>query len=242
MRARLSLAALAFLLAAAATSSSAHVLLDSEIARPLLAEIVKHLEEARDSPGEDARLEALYRLGEKVHQLVELINLDVLGHGESASARLLVSRLAQYGIRIAFVERTRRYVSDLAPFEQYLRTAPRGPRSADAMFRLIAEAFYRSVGTRPGDLAEGSLETLRDAVANAERFLEQHPTHPKVREVRFFRAVDYYRLSRHSADAGAVANYRERARAALRQLVKDYPGSPEARTAAIVLKELEGDG
>jgi hypothetical protein len=108
-------------------SADAHVVLGGEIARPMLVDIARKLKDSRDAPSEAGRLEALYLLGEKVRQLVELMNLDLLGHGQSLYADLLVKRLADYGVRIAFVERRRLYVSDLGPSTS-TSGGPRGGR------------------------------------------------------------------------------------------------------------------
>jgi hypothetical protein len=219
-------------------SADAHVVLDGEIVRPMLVDIARQLKDSRDAPSEADRLEAVYLLGEKVRQLVEFMNLDLLGHGQSLYADLLVKRLADYGVRIAFVERRRLYVSDLSPFDEYLRRAPRGPRAADARFRVIAETFHRSTSSRPSDVAEGDLEGLRKAIAQAESFLKEHPEHKQVKDVRFFLAMDYYRLARNSPDPATVSKYETLARLALQRIVQDYPGSAEAGSAEATLQTL----
>lgn len=238
-RARATGAGVTLLVTVAVTPAMAHVLLDGEIARPLLVAVVGHLKATREAPAEDAHVEALYLLGERVHQLVELMNTDVLAHGESLYGQLLARRLSDLGIGVAFVDRRRRYVYDLAPFDQYLRRAPRGPRAADVKVRLIAETFHRSAGPHPGDLAEGDLEALRQAIRREEAFVTEHPTHPKLREVRLFLAIDYYRLHRNSPDPQIATKYRALARAAFEAIIRDYPGTTEARSAEPPLKELQ---
>lgn len=231
--------ALASLLAVT-TPAIAHVLLDAETARPMLVAIAEHLKTTREASAEDGQVvEAWYLLGERVHQLVELMNTDVLAHGQSLYGQLLATRLSALGTRVAYVDRTRRYVYDLTPFDQYLRRAPRGTRAADAKFRLIAETFSRSLGSRPSDLAEGDLEALGKAIRQEEAFVAEHPTHPRLREVRFFLAIDYYRLHRNSPDAQIATRYRALARAALQAIIRDYPGTAEARSAEPPLQELQ---
>jgi len=220
--------------------ANAHVVLDGEIVRPILVDIARDLRDTREGGSEVARLEALFLVGQRVHQLVELMNLDLLAHGRSLFGELLIRRLAEYGIRVDFIERNARYVPDLAPFEEYLRRSPPGPRAADAKFRVIAELFHRSAGRRPEETADGGVKELRDAVARKEAFLRDHPGHDRVRDVRFFLAMDYYRLFRNSTETTAK-KYEQLARRALQQIMHEHPGTAEARSAEITLEALAGE-
>lgn len=219
----------------------AHVVLDGETARPILVDIARQLRDTREGESEAARLEALFQTGQRVHELVELMNLDLLAHGRSLLGELLVRRLAEYGIRVDFVERSARYAPDLAAFEEYLRRSPSGPRAADAKFRVIAEMFRRSIGRRPEEIAHGGMAELRDATARKEAFLRDHPGHDRARDVRFFLAMDYYRLFRNSAEAATRRKYEQLARRALQQIVHEYPETAEARSAEIALESLAGE-
>lgn len=214
----------------------AHVVLDGNTVQPLLVEITRDLREARDGENEEARLEALYGLGERAQSLADLMNLDATSHGQSLYADLLVKRLDEYGIRIRRVGRNMRYAYDMAAFQDYLRRAPRGKRAADASFRLMAQAFYSSVGADPTVLVDIDVDQLRAAIVREETFLKDYPTSDKMKDVRFFLAMDYYRLSRNSRDPATVREYKQRATRALKQLVKEYPGTPEARAAEGVLE------
>jgi hypothetical protein len=218
----------------------AHVVLDGEVARPILVDITRGLRDAREGGSEAARLEALFLAGQRVDQLVELMNLDLLAHGRSLFGDLLARRLAEYGIQVVFVERNARYASDVAPFEEYLRRSPSGPRAADAKFRVIGELFQRSTGRRADEIADGGLEGLRDAVARKEAFLREHPGHDRTRDVRFFLAMDYYRLCRNSIRTTA-RKYEQLARRALQQIMHEHPGTAEARSAEIALETLSGE-
>jgi len=219
-----------------AVPGEAHVVLDGETVQPLLVEITRDLREARDGPTEEARLEALYGLGERAQALADLMNLDATSHGQSLYADLLVKRLEEYGIRIRRVGRNMRYAYDMAAFQDYLRQAPRGKRAADANFRLMAQAFYSSVGADPAVLVDIDVDQVRAAIVREEAFIKDYPTSDKVKEVRFFLAMDYYRLSRNSRDPATVREYKQRATRALKQFVKEYPGTPEARAAEGVLE------
>jgi hypothetical protein len=218
--------------------SEAHVLLDGETVRPLLLDIARYRKDAQDGPSEAARLEALYSLGDKVLALCDLMNLDATAHGTSLYAELLVRRLHEHGIQIGRAERRQRYVYDMAAFHEYLRRSPRGPRAADAGFRLIAQAFHGSVGGDPADLVDSDVEQLRRAIGREEAFLTQHPRSERRKEVRFFLAMDYYRLSRHSRDPVTAAKYEKRAGRALREIVEEYPGTAEARAAEAAVEAL----
>lgn len=244
---RLAMRSRAFALAALAAvtllgdrSARAHVVLDGEIARPILVDITRDLRDAREGANEAARLEALFLVGQRVDQLVELMNLDLLAHGRSLFGELLIRRLADHGIRVVFIERSARYAPDLAPFEAYLRQSPSGPRAADAKFRVIAELFQRSAGRRADEIPDGGLEELRDAVARKEAFLRDHPGDGRTGDVRFFLAMDYYRLFRNSTGATAK-KYGQLARRALQQVVQERPGTAEARSAEIALEAFAGE-
>jgi hypothetical protein len=219
-----------------ASPGEAHVVLDGDTVQPLLVEITRDLREARDGATEEARLEALYGLGERAQSLADLMNLDATSHGQSLYADLLVKRLDEYGIRIRRVGRNMRYAYDLAAFQEYLRQAPQGKHAADASFRLMAQAFYSSVGADPAALVDIDVDQLRAAILREETFIKDHPKSDKVKDVRFFLAMDYYRLSRNSRDPATVREYKQRAARALKQVVREYPGTPEARAAEGVLE------
>ncbi|HKC42916.1 MAG TPA: hypothetical protein VKC64_03750 [Burkholderiales bacterium] len=219
-----------------ASPGEAHVVLDGNTVQPLLVEITRDLREARDGSTEEARLEALYGLGERAQSLADLMNLDATSHGQSLYAELLVKRLEEYGIRIRRVGRNMRYAYDMAAFQDYLRRAPRGTHAADASFRLMAQAFYGSVGADPAVLVDIDVDQLRAAILREESFLKDYPSSDKVKNVRFFLAMDYYRLSRNSRDPATVREYKQRAARTLKQLVKEYPGTPEARAAESILE------
>jgi TolA-binding protein len=187
-------------------------------------------------------VEALYSLGEKTQALVDLMNLDVMSHGRSLYAELIVRRLREYGIAIAFVERNRRFLYDLAAFKEYLKRSPGGTRAADAGFRLIAESFYRSIGTDAAQMVDLDVDGLRGAILQKEAFLKEHPQSEKIREVRFLLAMDYYRLYKNSPDAATARRYEKLSAQALQEIVKDYPGTAEARAAQVTLETFRRPG
>jgi hypothetical protein len=89
-------------------------------------------------------------------------------------------------------------------------------------------------------LLRGSAEALIPAVADAERFLEDFPNDPRAKEVRLFRATDYYRLFRSARDPVTARRYAEFARQALREVLARHGGTPEARAAEGLLEQLPG--
>ena len=218
-----------------ALPGEAHVVLDGPTVQPFLVDIARHLREAREGATEEARLEGLYGVGERAQALTDLMNLDATSHGQSLYAALLIQRLQEYGIRIQRAERGTRYAYDMAAFNEYLKRSPQGKRAAEASFRLMAQAFYGSVGADPADLVGINVDELRTAILREEAFIKDYPRSDKLKDVRFFLAMDYYRLSRHSQDAATARKYGERAAHALKQLIKEYPGTAEARAAESIL-------
>jgi len=216
-------------------SSSSHVVLDPQLVQQLMVEIAQASNESRE--GSDPESEALCRLGEKVEQLVELMNLDISSHGSGdVFAQLVVKRLETYQIKVAFSERNNRFDYDLAAFREYLIRAPRGRRAAAARFRLIARTFYQTLGPDPSRLTNGDVSQVRSAVAEEERFLKDYAGDEKTKEVRFFLAVDYYRLFKNSERPDEVTRYERLSRRALKEVKGRYPGSMEGRAAEALLE------
>lgn len=230
------------LLFATLVPAGAHVALDPERAEEALRVVATHHAVAREGQGE-ASLDALFKLGEAAAGLVELLNQDLVAHGETnLFARMLVKRLQAYSVRVTLSETATRYAYDHAAFEEYLKRAPRGPRAPDARFKLIARDFYATLGPDPAMLVNADMSALLRAIAIEERFLRDHTGHEKTDQVRFFLSVDYYRASRNTADAARAARYAERARRELAVVVARSPETFEARAAEALLERLNGAG
>ena len=221
-----------------AAPSEAHIVLDGDIVRPILIDLTKYVNDTQKGVSEEVRVEALYLLGEQVQRLVDLMNLDVGSHGKSLYADLLVRRLNEYGIRVTRADANGRYVYDQAAFQEYVRRNPRGKRAAEAKFRVIAHVFYGSVGNDPAELVNSDVDQLQRAVGQEEAFLKEHPGSDKRKDVRFFLAMDYYRLFRHSPDRGTAVKYERLATRALREITQEYPGTAQARAAEVTLEAL----
>lgn len=229
-----------FLALVAPPLSQGHTILEPEAVQGILLDISRFHKESREGTREEARLEALYELGQRVHGLVELMNKDIGAHGFSdLFARLIVRRLHEYGIQVSFVERMNQYAYDLAAFREYLERASRGIRAADVRYRLIADAFYRTLSMDTPGMFNGNLEGLVRAVAEEEAFLKDFPDDKRAKEVHLFRATDYYRLFRNSRNLVETGRYESLALEALRKVVAQYPGSPEARAAEGLLERLK---
>ena len=228
-------------LAAPPPPARAHVILEPQVVERLLADIGRFRQQSREGDTEEGRLEALYQMGESVRGLVELMDRDVGAHGAGdLFGQLIAKRLREHGLGVAFTEETHRYRYDFAAFHEYLRRAPRGTRAIEIRYRLIADAFYRTLSPDSPAMLRGSAEELLPALEQAEGFLRDFPNDPRAKEVRLFRATDYYRLSRSARDATTARRYAELARKALRELVARHGGTPEARAAEGLLERLEG--
>lgn len=232
------------LLVSAPGPAPGHTILEPDLVQGFLRDIARFRKEAHQGATEAARLEALYELGQKVHGLVELLNQDIGAHGVGdLLARLIVRRLQEYGIRVQLLEHANRYAYDSAAYREYLERAPRGERAADVRYRLITEAFYRTLRTDTPGMFHGEVEGLTAAVAEEEAFLRDFPDDRRAREVDLFRATDYYRLFKNASDSLTAKRYEDLARKALGEVAARYGGSPEARAAESLLERLgEGKG
>jgi hypothetical protein len=228
--------AVAGLVLALASPAGGH---DVERAEALLGEIAAHRRTAADGLTEGDRAEAMFRLGEAVETLVAALNRDVAAHGKpELLAELLVQRLQAHALNVAWAPGQGRYEYDLAAFGDYLRRAPRGRWAAEAKFRLMARRFYATLGTDPRTLVGTDVAGLLGAVGEAERFLGEHGSHERAATVRFFLAVDHYRLARNETDPAKVKEHERRARQALQRTVERSADAFEVRAAQTLLETL----
>jgi hypothetical protein len=219
----------------------AHTLLDPEVAHTMLVEIAEFQKTVRSEANQELRAEALFKMGSRVQALVELLDLDVAAHdGASTLAQLLVKRLDDYEVRIAYSEQRRQFSYDQGAFRQYLKLTPNGLHAAEARFRILAETFYATLGSGPGAVAPEERASVIRAASEEEHFLKDYPDHPRTKEVRFFLGVDCYRLSRSIPDPDKAAQYQRRAKQALQRVVAEYAGSVEARASSALLDEISG--
>ncbi len=209
----------------------AHDVIQAAQLEAAIAEIARLQTQARDA----VSAEALYALGERVEQVVDLVNLDAAEHGAADPfARLVVARLRSWGLGVEFSEVERRYVYDLEAFRGYLARAPDGARAAAAWYRLLARSFYRRLGPDPSSPAPMDAPATARAAEEEKRFLERHPADERAREVHLFLAVDWCRLA--SAERPPERNHRKRCRSALQLVRSRYPGTMEARSAETLLE------
>lgn len=236
--------ALTLLLMVGRTPSYGHVILEPEMVQGILVDISRFRRESQEGTSEEGRLEALYELGQKVDGLVGLMNQDIGTHGFSdLFAGLIVRRLQEYGIQVNFVDELRRYAYDFAAFRDYLKRSPRGRRAADVRYRLIADTFYRTLRVESPGMLRGGAEDLVAAVAQEEGFLKDFPDDSRAKEVRLFRATDYYRLFKNADDPVKAKRFERLALQALRDVIAKHGGTPEARAAEGLLERLrDGKG
>jgi hypothetical protein len=212
---------------------------DIERAEALLLDVAAHRRAAAEAPVESERAEAVFRLGETVETLVEALNADVAAHGtRDLFAELVAKRLQAQALNVTWTPAVNRYLYDLAAFRDYLRRAPRGPSAPEAKFRLIAQRFYATLGPDPDVLGATDVPALERAAADEERFLAEHGAHTRADTVRFFLAVDHYRLARNVSDPARRAEHTRRARLALQQTVERSEQPFDVRAAQTLLERL----
>jgi hypothetical protein len=223
----------------ASSTANPHDVLEPEAARMSLAEILRYDRASREGEDREAKAEALFRLGETVQNLVDMMNQDYAAHPDNAGvSRVIVTRLAMLNVRVAFVEATKRYTYDLAAFREYLKQVPRGKHAPEARFRLIAQQFHDTQGADHVKLFNTDVEGLAGAVAEEEKFLKDYPQDARTREVRFFLGADYFRLSQNIGDAAKAARYQALAMRTLERVEALYPDTIEARGASMLLERL----
>ena len=207
-----------------------------ERAEALLAEIAAHRGAAAAGPESD-RAEATFRLGETVETLVTALNLDVAAHGtRDLVAELVVRRLRAHALEVAWAPREGRYAYDHAAFADYVRRAPKGRWAPEAKFRLIARRFYATLGADPATLVGTDVGALLAALTEEERFLGEHASHERAETVRFFLAVDHYRIARNLTDPVRAREHERRARQALQHTVER--STPAGGTAITITARM----
>jgi hypothetical protein len=229
------------LIGATAARAGGHVVLDREAAETLLGEIAGHRRASVEAPVESGRVEALFRLGQTVETLVEALNRDVSAHGQrDLFGELVVGRLQAHTINVAWMAREGRYEYDLAAFREIVRRAPRGRWAPESSFRLIARRFYATLAADPATLVGIDVAGVLDAVRDEQRFLRDYPGHERATTVRFFLAVDHFRIARNARDPAQVRAHERHARRALEQTVNASREAFEVRAAQALLERLAG--
>jgi hypothetical protein len=224
-------------LLAATGTADAHVALDPERVQQVLHDIATH-HAAIGSGTQATEVEAAFQLGEAVDTLVDMLNQDMIAHGQTnVLGDAILKQLAAHAIAVTYVPRERRYVYDLAAYRLYLRRASAGPRAADAHVRVIAQTFRDTLGPDPAVLANTDVSALLRAIGAEEAFLRDYPGHQKTAEVQFFLAVDYYRAFRNAGDPAHARQYRLKARQALERVTRSG-NAFEARAAETLLEQL----
>jgi hypothetical protein len=212
---------------------------DIERAEALLADVAAYRRAAAEAAIESERADAVFRLGETVEALVTALNADVATHGtRDLFAELVARRLQAQQLNVAWTPAVNRYVYDQAAFRDYLRRAPRGGAAPEGKFRLMAQRFYATIGPDPDVLVDTDVPALQRATAEAERFLAEHGQHSRADTVRFFLAVDHYRIARNVADPTRRAEHARRARLALQQTVERSAQPFDVRAAQTLLERL----
>jgi hypothetical protein len=230
---------IALVLALVILTAAPAVAHDIERAEALLTDVASHRRAAADAAGDTDRVEATFHLGEAVETLVEALNADVAAHGSrDLFAERVAGRLQAQAVNVSWTPALNRYVYDQAAFRDYLRRAPRGRFAPEAKFRLMAQRFYSTLGPDPDVLTATDVPALQRAVVEEERFLAEHGGHARAETVRFFLAVDHYRIARHVTDPVRRAEHARRARQALQQTVERSAQAFDVRAAQTLLERL----
>ena len=125
-----------------------------------------------------------------------------------AKASPAMDKTYEEGLRLY---KSKKYGAAREKFNQYLKAQPQGPRAGDARFYL-ADSFY----------LEGH---YKDAAAEFQKVVAQHPQSVLAPAALLRQAYSYQKMRQ-------TQNYQN----ALKQLVQNYPKSPEAKAAKEQLK------
>jgi tetratricopeptide (TPR) repeat protein len=210
------------------SSGRADVILDPQEVAKVLAEIARSREDANNAASVEARMQSLFKLGEQVLYLTNLMTTDLQTHGFSDSiVNVIMRRLRDNGVNIWLDSQLRSYQYDMATFREYLAKAPRGKYAADARFLLIE---YKPAGD--------DISQLQQSIREKNQFLRTYPRHSRVSRVNFLLAQDHLRLSHlYSWQKNSVlsAKHEQIARGLFEQIIKLYPRSAEANNTGVYL-------
>jgi hypothetical protein len=217
------------MLLCAAPALTFDVVLDPAEVNKLLVEIERLSQASKAASDQKLQLDGLYAMGERVLDLVELMNKDRYSHGaaDPSLVGIIERRLRSQGVAIS--EDAAGYHYDLGAFREYLRLAPSGKRAADAHFVLIGF-------DEPGD----SIGLLNKSIADKMQFIHDYPKYPKMALVKFLLAQQHVQLGRvYAAQKRKPESdqHKKIAEELYRQIVKLYPKSPEAEPAADYLEQ-----
>lgn len=205
------------------------MILDPAEVNKLLNEIGKFYDESRKAPKQQDQLDALYEMGERCLDLADLMTKDRGSHGavDASLAAVIERRLKPFGIKIE--PDSLGYHYDLAVFREYLRRAPAGKRAADARYVLIGF-------DEPGE----SIPGLQKSMTAKEGFIRLYPKFSEMSLVKFMLAQQHVRLARlYATQHNSVLSTKQRQQAQelYRQIVMEFPKSPEAEAAADYLAQ-----
>ena len=218
-----------------------HGVLSPELAQNMLIGIAQLQHEANAPASLKLRAHANCQLGEKVEQLVEVLNQDAPAHGGSDPlVDLLLKRLEGYQVSIAFFAGERKYAYDMTAWRTCVKLDPSGVEASNARYKLIAQRYYAMLASDPGVLKNTNVAGVLEAIGDQESFLKDYPRHPKSTALHFFLGINHYRLVRNPNDSVRVREHQARAQAYFLQVVADAPKSVEARAASVLLEKLRG--
>jgi hypothetical protein len=226
-----------FGLLAFAMSAHADIILSASILNTTLKSLERLKQQA--ASGTDAqRSDAIFQTGIEADRLASLINDEIASHGmqERELIELAVSRSKELGISIGYNREKKKFFYDGAAFREYLKTAPKGSRAADAEFMLLSYQFYQSPGT--------DMQSVAASAEAKKRFLAQYPKFKGNAEVRLYLAIDYrdlYRLSRDAKDPASTEKYRRLTRESYQALIRQYPGTEQAEAARGLLRRFDDE-
>ncbi len=227
------LAAAALLLAAAGARAHEPISADAAIG---LVEEMSRLSERLADEQDPGRAEAACVLGARMTFVVQVLNRDLAAHGDQGmSAAVLAGQLSARGMALKLWPEARRYRAYLAPLEACVALAPEGPALTEALYELVRGRFYDSFIHNPLEPAGLDWPRLESSIADAERLNRLGLAPERREEAAFILAIDYLRAARMAPEPAAARVFAGRARKALAEFPRAFPGSMRAAAAEMLL-------
>ena len=220
-------------------NSIAPDLITADAAQAWLAELAEQHSLQQSSADAMRKGEAVYRIGVVLETIRELLNQDLLSHGEVSglSSKYLIAALESRGFGLDYSEPRRQFLSRAQFFREALQWSPSAPFAADAGYRLLDGLYQDRIGHDPlGAAIASNLNT--EMIALAQKLSVAYPAHPRREEIEFIAAILYTRAARDCGRDAAAAGFVDKARRSIADFERRYASSLRAAAMPVLRDAL----